>query len=82
MDRPVIYDPVFDEYRLVSTDGIPDPAVMTTCPRCAATLPPSKRELWFSEFDRLGLAPDDRALPERLQTDAWWSEQPERQETD
>ena len=72
-DRPVLYDAVFDEYRLVIADRIPDRTTITWCPWCGCRLPPSKREQWFAELDRLGLAPDDPAIPLHLQTDAWWS---------
>jgi hypothetical protein len=73
-DRPVVYDAVFDEYRLTSGTGVPDAAVLAACPWCGTRLPPSKREDWFRELDRLGVGPDDPSLPERYRTDAWWYE--------
>jgi hypothetical protein len=71
-DRPVVYDAIFDEYRLASADGMPDRALITRCPWCGACLPPSKRDLWFAELARLGLTPDDPALPARFLRPGWW----------
>ena len=72
-DRPVLYDPVFDEYRLVSAGLIPDRGVIRWCPWCGYRLPPSRRERWFVELASNGLTPDDVVLPDRFRTDAWWN---------
>jgi hypothetical protein len=72
-NRPVLYDPVFDEYLLACSYGIADRALIAWCPWCGTGLPESKRELWFAEVDSLGLRPDDPAVPDRLRSDAWWS---------
>jgi hypothetical protein len=73
-DRPVVYDPVFDEYRLVWSNWTAERALIVHCPWCGVRLPSSKRARWFAELDRLGLRPDDPDLPARLKTDAWWSD--------
>lgn len=70
-DRPILYDPVFDEYRLVSTGLLTDRQVISWCPWCGAALPQSQRERWFTELARLGLSVDD-TLPDQFRTDAWW----------
>jgi hypothetical protein len=75
-DRPVLYDAVFDEYRLVTADQVADRTAIGWCPFCGTRLPPSKRDLWFAELDRLGLTPDDPALPANLRTDGWWERSP------
>jgi hypothetical protein len=75
-DRPVLYDPVFDEYRLVAAGLMPDRTLIRTCPWCATPLPRSQRERWFAELEHDGLSPDHPALPERFRTDRWWRDQP------
>jgi hypothetical protein len=69
-DRPVLYDPVFDEYRLVSACRMADRTVIAWCPWCGTALPPSQREAWFAALASTGLAPDG-PLPDRFLTDAW-----------
>jgi hypothetical protein len=73
-DRAVLYDPVFDEYRLISTDLMPDRTTISHCPWCGDPLPSSRRNQWFVELRRLALSPDDPGLPTRFRTDAWWAE--------
>jgi hypothetical protein len=72
-DRPVLYDPVFDEYRLISAGPISDRGVITWCPWCGLHLPPSRRENWFVALKDHGLNPDDVALPHRFRTNEWWT---------
>lgn len=73
-DRPVAYDPVFDEYLLAWHDldscGIP----ILHCPWCAQRLPDSKRDQWYTALETLGLSPDDPGLPERFRSDSWWTQ--------
>ena len=71
-DRPVLYDPVFDEYCLVSDSLLPDRDPIRRCPWCGTRLPPSRRDQWYDELVQLGITPDDPALPPQFLTDAWW----------
>jgi hypothetical protein len=68
-DRPVVYDPVFDEYSLVAAVTA-EP--WSHCPWCGASFPPSKRTRWYAEVARLDLSPEDPNLPEELRGDQWW----------
>jgi hypothetical protein len=70
-DRPVTYDPVFDEY-LLRGGAAQLPVPIAVCPWCGHRLPSSKRDRWFAELDRLGLCADDPELPAALRGDAWW----------
>lgn len=72
-DRPVLYDPVFDEYRLVAVGLMADRAVILRCPWCGVVLPSSRRDQWFDELAQLGISPDDPLLPGRFRSDAWWN---------
>jgi hypothetical protein len=71
-DRPLLYDPVFDEYRLVSSDPHPGRVRITHCPWCGTPSPSSRREAWFDELAALGISPDDPQLPDAFRSDAWW----------
>jgi hypothetical protein len=71
-DRPVSYDPVFDEY-LLGAGAAGLPVRIVVCPWCGHRLPASKRDRWYAELDRLGLDPDDPELPPALHSDAWWA---------
>jgi hypothetical protein len=70
--RHIVYDAVFDEYCLVREGGL-DAAPISHCPFCGATLPASKRDLWFAELALRGLSPDDEGLDDAFRSDAWWS---------
>jgi hypothetical protein len=69
LDRPVVYDPVFDEYALESAPRV-EP--WRYCPWCGAALPPSKRDRWYAEVARLDLSPEHPDLPAALRSDEWW----------
>lgn len=48
-------------------------ATIAYCPWCGDPLPPSLRDAWFDELDRLGLDPtDEERLPVAFRSDAWW----------
>ena len=70
-DRPIGYDPVFDEFRAASATGRDAPP-LRRCPWCGADLGPGRRAAWYDRLDELGLRPDDD-LPAELLSDAWWS---------
>lgn len=65
------YIPKFREYGIHYNDGGTSRQVIHFCPWCGSKLPPSRRNEWFDELDRLGLDPDDE-LPIEFTNDAWW----------
>ena len=73
-DRPVTYDPVFDEYRLAWHDWDSSGAPIRHCPWCGRRLPESKRDKWYTALQALGLSPDDTRLPARFRSDTWWTQ--------
>jgi hypothetical protein len=63
----------FCEYGILVHDGGTSMCSIDFCPWCGARLPESQRDRWFDEIARLGFSgPDDPAIPERFQSDAWW----------
>lgn len=74
--RPVLYDPVFDEYRLAFCADADGGAALRFCPWCGERLAASKRARWFDELARRGLAPDDPDLPSSFLSDRWWRASP------
>jgi hypothetical protein len=71
--RPVVYDPVFDEYQLTTFAGPLASAALNFCPWCGQALPESKRESWYDALDAAGTTPDDPNLDQRFRGDAWWN---------
>jgi Domain of unknown function (DUF6980) len=71
--RPVLYDAVFDEYRLTCGSALLDAVVLDFCPWCGVDLPDSRRDEWFDTLAAAGVEPDDPALDERFHSDAWWT---------
>jgi hypothetical protein len=71
--RPVVYDPVFDEYQLTTVAWPLGSVVLTFCPWCGQALPESKRNRWYDALDAAGTGPDDPELDQRFQGDAWWN---------
>jgi hypothetical protein len=72
-DALLDYSAKFCEYGIIVHDGGTAICLINFCPWCGARLPESQRDRWFDEIERLGLSgPDDPAIPERLQSDAWW----------
>jgi len=75
-DALVAYVPQFREYGLIVHDGGGAPNAshvgIAFCPWCGSELPPSLRDEWFDELDRLGLVPESEDFPEALRSDAWW----------
>ena len=72
---PIGYAEIFDEYYLIRS-GSESWQLINYCPFCGKTLPPSKREQFFDELDRLGveyeLGDDLKRLPADFQSGAWW----------
>jgi hypothetical protein len=72
-DALLEYSEKFCEYGIIIHDGGTAICLINFCPWCGARLPKSQRDRWFDEIERLGLSgPDDPAIPERFQSDAWW----------
>lgn len=68
----IVYLPKFREYGIRIQDGGTSFQRIQYCPWCGRTLPPSLRNRWFEELDRLGLEPESPDLPECYRTSAWW----------
>jgi len=73
----IVYDPPFNEY------SIPDRSARSVasttirfCPWCGAKLPPSLRDRWFDELEKLGFddpaGKDRKRLPAEFRGAAWW----------
>ena len=69
-DRPVVYDSVFDEHRMVGAAATSPP--LSHCPWCDHAFGPSRRDAWFQRLDQLGLTPD-HDLPADLLSGDWWA---------
>jgi len=54
-DNVIYWSPPFDEYGLIIHDGGASYIVLEHCPWCGTKLPESKRDVWFSELQGLGL---------------------------
>lgn len=72
-ERPIGYDPVFDEFRTAAQDRSAPP--LSHCPWCGAAVGASRRTAWYDRLAELGLTPGDD-LPAELLTDDWWAEAP------
>jgi hypothetical protein len=66
------YVPEFDEYGLIVHDGGTSYVEIGFCPWCGTKLPPSQRDRWWSEMERLGIDPWRETPPPAYRTDAWY----------
>lgn len=74
-DALLAYSPKFDEYGIIVHDGGSSVSAIAFCPWCGTELPPSRRDRWFEEIERLGFTrPDDPNIPARFHSDDWWRE--------
>lgn len=71
-DCLVCYSPKFREWGLIVHDGGSSSVGIRFCPWCGTQLPDSLRERWFAEMELRGLDPWSDAIPEDLQSEAWW----------
>jgi len=62
--------PKFDEYCI---GGSASGYTIHNCPWCGKKLPASKRDLYYSTLEKLGLDYDSKKLPIKFQTDEWYS---------
>lgn len=70
---PVIFIPKFREYGLQILDGGTSFQVLNFCPWCGARLPPSLRDRWFDEMERMGLDPSNPdAIPDEYKDHHWY----------
>jgi len=68
-----VYNEKFDEYGIVIHDAGNSYIVINYCPLCGAKLPPSKRDLWFDELEKIGInSPLEEEIPEKFKTAEWW----------
>lgn len=72
-DVLVVYNPKFDEYGMPIRDDGHSVMSIQFCPWCGATLPESKREVWFETLEKLGFDdPIEQPIPDDFLTDKWW----------
>lgn len=72
-DVLVVYVPKYDEFGLPIHDGGSSYLLIRHCPWCGTSLPDSKRDLWFSALQRMGLEnADDESIPDEFRSDLWW----------
>ena len=72
-DVLVAYKEVFDEYGLIIHDGGSSSLAIKHCPWCGATLPESKRDLWFDTLEGLGFDdPIEQDIPKEYRSNAWY----------
>lgn len=73
-DCIIHYTEKFDEYGIIIHDGGQSVITIQFCPFCGAKLPDSKRELWFSELEKIGITDsDDPRIPSRYFTKEWFN---------
>ncbi len=71
-DQLLCFDDLFEEYGLIIHDGGSTYVCITHCPWCGTRLPESRRDAYFDELERLGLAIWRDDLPERYRRPGWW----------
>jgi hypothetical protein len=72
-DALIHYSLKFNEYGIIVHDGGASSVQIHFCPWCGTQLPASKRERWFEELEKLGIDPWSDDVPERFQSDAWYT---------
>jgi hypothetical protein len=74
-DVPLIFVAKFREYGIQVRDGGASFQVLNFCPWCGTTLPPSLRDQWFDEMERIGADPlRPESIPEAYTDERWYSE--------
>jgi hypothetical protein len=72
-DVPLIYTAKFDEFGVRVLDGGSSTIALEHCPWSGDKLPPSLRDAWFKELDRLGLDPLSSDLPAEFTDERWYT---------
>jgi hypothetical protein len=67
---PVAYLAPYREFALLADDQVV--GLLAFCPWCGDELPPSLRDRFYDDLERMGLEPDDDVLPVEYRTDDWW----------
>lgn len=73
-EYPFDYSDVFREFRVCITGDSDSVLNFEFCPFCGVELPSSKRSEYFDILEDLEIDayPPDPALPEDMQSGAWW----------
>jgi hypothetical protein len=71
---PVRFISKFREYGIEVLDGGSSHIVLEFCPWCGSTLPPSLRDRWHEELEKLGIDIDDSdaVIPEPFRDERWF----------
>lgn len=74
-DVLVVHTPKFREYGIPVRDGLdstaPSKVTIQFCPWCGAEFPPSMRDVWFAELERLGIDPAEDEVPAEFHSQEW-----------
>ncbi|MFG2818157.1 DUF6980 family protein [Kitasatospora sp. NPDC048365] len=70
-DALVAYSAKFREYGLPVRDGGTSRVGIAFCPWCGHALPPSQRDRWFAELEKLGIDPWEDELPDGFEDGRW-----------
>ncbi len=73
-DIIIAYNARFNEYAIAPRGGSGDDVIISHCPWCGQELPASKRHLWFSTLESMGLDPAVNDIPEEFTSNAWWKQ--------
>lgn len=71
-DLPLVYVRKFREFGILYSDGGTSYQLVVFCPFCGEQLPDSLRDEWFDSLERLGVEPEDPAVPDAYAGDDWW----------
>ena len=71
-DQLVSFNDVFNEYGLIVHDGGTSSVEISFCPWCGGRLPPSQRDEWFEQLERLGFDdPFSQDIPTQFRSAEW-----------
>jgi len=74
-DDIIYYSDCFDEYGIVIHDGGCSYIAVQYCPWCGKELPPTKRNQWFDELEKLGIDdPVTAEIPPEFRSSEWWKQ--------
>jgi hypothetical protein len=69
-DKRVYWSPLFDEYGLICQPSA-EVLVISHCPFCGGSLPPSQRAQWFSKLEKTGWQTWGDDIPSAFLSPAW-----------
>lgn len=73
-DVLISYSEKFNEYGIIIHNGGTASSRISYCPWCGKKLPESMRQKWFDEIEKLGIDPWKEDVPQKYETNEWYSE--------